>query len=196
MGDLIFPLVVFALSMCITPGPNNIMLTASGANFGFRRTIPHILGVECGLLFMFGLSGFGLGVLFASFPLLQTILKYISISYLFYLSARIAMSKRGDGQTPGSQPLKMYQAALFQLVNPKVFLMALTAMSTFSLSGGEYCRSVLLIILIFGLVCMPAVSVWAGFGTIIGRFLKNERSFRIFNIAMGILTASSVLQMI
>lgn len=172
------------------------MLTASGANFGFRRTIPHILGVEFGLLLMFVFSGFGLGVLFESFPFLQQVLKYCSISYLFYLSVRIAFAKRGGDKKETTQPLKIYQATLFQLINPKVLLMAITAMSTFSLTGGDYYKSVGTIIVVFGLVCMPAVSVWAGFGTIIGRVLRGERSLRIFNVFMGILTASSVFQMI
>lgn len=196
MENFIVPLSLFALSMCITPGPNNVMLTASGANFGFRRTIPHILGVGVGMLLMFVLSGFGLGILFENYPLLQQILKYCSISYLFYLSVRIAFAKRGGDKKETTQPLKVYQATLFQLINPKVLLMAITAMSTFSLSGGDYYKSVGTIIVVFSLVCMPAVSVWAGFGTVIGRVLKGERSLRIFNVSMGILTASSVFQMI
>lgn len=196
MENLIVPLSLFALSMCITPGPNNIMLTASGANFGFRRTIPHILGVEIGLLLMFVLSGLGLGLLFENYPFLQQIVKYCSISYLFYLSVRIAFAKRGNDKKESTRPLRIYQAALFQLINPKVLLMAITAMSTFSLSGGDYYKSVGTIIIVFGLVCMPAVSVWAGFGTIIGRVLKGEKTLRVFNVSMGLLTASSVFQMI
>ncbi len=199
MEQIILPLTLFALSMCITPGPNNMMLTASAANFGFKRTIPHLLGIEVGLLFMFFLCAFGLGLLFEQVPVVQSVMKYCSIGYLLYLSVRIALSKRsaGDGYQQGAgKPLNIYQAALFQLVNPKAFLMAITAMSTFSIAGQDYYLSVTLIMVVFGVVCIPSISVWAGFGTVIGKVLKDERAFRVFNVCMGVLTASSVFQML
>lgn len=197
MNEVIIPLGLFALSMCITPGPNNMMLTASGANFGFRRTIPHILGIELGLLLMIGLSGVGLGILFTNFPFLRHILKTASISYLLYLSFRIAISQKSDSSNPKkSQPLTLFQAAVFQIINPKVLIMATTSISTFSAAGTNYTFSVILIITVFALVCIPAVSLWAGFGTMIGKRLKSTASQRIFNIVMGSLTAGSVLFMI
>lgn len=197
MTEMILPLGLFALSMCITPGPNNMMLTASGANFGFRRTIPHILGIELGLLLMIGLSGIGLGILFTTFPVLRHFLKAASISYLLYLSFRIAISNKNDSSSPNkSQPLTLVQAAVFQIINPKVLIMATTSISTFSAVGTNYAFSVILIITVFGLVCVPAVSLWAGFGTMIGKRLNSTASQRIFNIAMGSLTAGSVLFMV
>lgn len=191
------PLTLFALSMCATPGPNNMMLTASGANFGFNRTIPHIQGIEVGLVGMFILSGFGLGLLFQALPTVQKLLKVASIFYLFYLSWKIATSapKSAESGTVG-KPLNLMQAALFQMVNPKVMVMAISAMSTFSISGEEYSASVIRIVVVFGLVCIPAISVWAGFGTLIGSFLKGAKSLRTFNILMGSLTASSVYMML
>ncbi len=197
MNDMILPIGIFALSMCITPGPNNMMLTASGANFGFRRTIPHILGVEIGLLSMIALSGLGLGILFRSFPVFHQVLKYASILYLLYLSVRIALSQKAESTNQkGLGPLSIFQAAAFQIINPKVLVMATTSISTFSISGSGYMLSVMMIVAIFGMVCIPAISVWAGFGTMIGKKLTSRTSFRIFNVVMGLLTASSVLFMI
>lgn len=197
MNEMILPIGLFALSMCITPGPNNMMLTASGANFGFRRTIPHILGIEIGLLSMIALSGLGLGILFRSFPIFHQVLKYASILYLLYLSVSIALSQKADsGSQNGLRPLSIFQAAAFQIINPKVLVMATTSISTFSISGSGYMLSVMMIITIFGMVCIPAISVWAGFGTMIGKRLNSTTSFRIFNVVMGSLTASSVLFMV
>ena len=194
MKELFLPVSLFALSMCITPGPNNMMLTASGANFGFRRTIPHILGIECGLLLMFALNAAGLGLAFKTFPMLQPVLKTVSAGYLFYLAMRIAFSKQGKISAPGqAKPLNFFQAAAFQLVNPKVLMMALTAMSTFSIAGNHYNLSVYLIITIFGLVCVPSISLWAGFGVLLGRMLTDRKSHTVFNLVMGGLTAGSVI---
>ena len=107
MNEMILPIGLFALSMCITPGPNNMMLTASGAKFGFRRTIPHMLGIGIGLLGMIGLSGIGLGMLFQSFPIVHQVLKVASICYLLYLSVRIALSNKVDNcKQKESQPDK------------------------------------------------------------------------------------------
>ncbi len=197
MNETILPIGLFALSMCITPGPNNMMLTASGANFGFKRTIPHIVGIQIGLLSMIALSGIGLGILFSRYPVFHQVLKYVSILYLLYLSVRIALSqKTGSKEQRGSQPLSIFQAAAFQIVNPKVLVMATTSISTFSISGSDYVLSVAMIIAVFGLVCIPSIAVWAGFGTMIGKRLNSRTSLRIFNITMGALTASSVLFMV
>ncbi len=193
MNELLLPLILFSFSMCATPGPNNMMLTASGANFGFRRTIPHLLGIEFGMLFMLLACAFGLGVLFETFPLFQKLLKILCLCYLFYLSYKIALSSRGKVTNKEAKPLRLYQAALFQLVNPKAVIMAVSVMTSFTLAGSQYYQSVLLILIVFGLTCILSISLWAGFGTVIGRFLKSDKSFRVFNVAMGLLTASSAL---
>nr|WP_319492886.1 LysE family translocator [uncultured Desulfobacter sp.] len=194
MKELLLPVSLFALSMCITPGPNNMMLTASGANFGFRRTIPHILGIEFGLLLMFALNAAGLGLAFKTFPILQSMLKIVSVGYLFYLAIRIAFSKPVKISTnTQAKPLSFLEAAAFQMVNPKVLMMALTAMSTFSIAGNHYNLSVSLIIAIFGLVCIPSIALWAGFGVLIGRTLKGRKSHTAFNLLMSGLTAGSVI---
>lgn len=196
MNELLIPLILFSFSMCATPGPNNMMLTASGANFGFRRTIPHLLGIEFGMLFMLIACAFGLGLLFETFPLFQQLLKAVCLGYLFYLSYRIALSGRSNVTTKDAEPLRLYQAALFQLVNPKAVMMAVSVMTSFTLAGSQYYQSVLLILVVFSVVCLLSISMWAGFGTVIGKFIKGERAFRVFNVAMGLLTASSALQVL
>ncbi len=146
---MLFPIIFFAISMCITPGPNNIMLTASGANFGFKRTLPHILGIEFGMLFLFSLSALGLGVLFKQFPICQIILKVLGSCYLLYLAWRIAFSKRKETPAGKTKPLNIFQAAAFQLLNPKAFIITLTAMSTFTKSGAEYSSSYIILQIVY-----------------------------------------------
>ncbi|MBU3914584.1 LysE family translocator, partial [bacterium] len=175
------------------PGPNNIMLTASGANFGFRRTIPHIFGICFGVECLMLVVALGLNMLFQLFPQAQVFLKIGGSAYLIFLAWKIGSSKKASHSKDGSAPLTFFQAAFFQLLNPKVMMMAVTAMSTFTLEGEQYLFSAFVVIVVFLLVCIPSISIWAVFGTTIGRVLKSDRSFRIFNLSMGGLTASSVV---
>ncbi len=191
MQSLLFPLTAFAIACCITPGPNNMMLTASGANFGFRKTVPHILGIALGMLVMLVIAALGLGSLFSVYPELQTVLKVGGIIYLFYLSWRIAMAGPGMNSRKRSKPLSFIQAAAFQFLNPKAYMINITAMSTFTLGGDRYVLSAILVTTVFFIICLPSISVWAGFGTAIGRLLNHQRTIRIFNISMGCLTAGS-----
>lgn len=187
---------IFAVTMCITPGPNNIMLTASGINYGFRRTIPHILGIELGMLMLFSLSAMGLGVLFISVPVLHTVIKIAGACYLLYLASRIAFTKRKETKTESTRPLNIFQAAAFQLLNPKAYLITVTGISAFTKSGKAYLSSAILLMAVFAVVCIPCISLWAGFGSWISRFLKNDRVFRVFNVIMGSLTAASLVLII
>ncbi len=193
MNTIILPLISFAIASCITPGPNNIMLTASGANFGFKKTIPHIFGICFGLGCMMIVVALGLNVLFSAFPQVQLFLKIGGAAYLVYLAWKIGSSKKMTQSKSDSSPLTFFQAAIFQLLNPKVMMMAITAMSTFTLQGEQYLLSAIGVLSIFLLVCIPSISTWALFGTTIGKVLKSDRSFRIFNLSMGGLTASSVV---
>jgi len=172
------------------------MLTASGANFGFRRTIPHILGIELGMLVHFTLSAFGLGVLFTRFPVIHTVLKIAGSCYLVYLAARIMFSKRKENSETETKPLNIFQAAAFQFLNPKAYIIGITAVSSFTEPGETYARSAILVILVFGIVCIPSISIWAGFGSVISRFFRNNSIFRIFNFVMGGLTAASIVLII
>lgn len=182
------PIILFATSMSVTPGPNNIMLTASGANFGFKKTIPHILGVIIGVAFLNILSALGLSKLFQLLPGIKTILKVLGVSYMLFLSYKIITNKKHTKESNRSKPFNFYQAALFQLLNPKAVLMSITSMSVYTISN-DYIKSSVIVIIIFMICGLPSISIWAGFGTVIGKFLSNIKILKIFNMVMGGITA-------
>jgi threonine/homoserine/homoserine lactone efflux protein len=188
------PLLMFAFTMSATPGPNNIMLTASGANFGFVRTIPHMLGISSGFFSLIALCALGLGALFTQYPPLQTALKVLGSAYLLYLAWRVATARpkvAGDAHAE-ARPLTFWQAAAFQYANPKAWVMAIGAVSTFTFTGERYAASAALVAVVSALVNLPSISLWAGCGVAIGRVLRSEAAWRAFNLTMGLLTASCV----
>jgi len=182
--DLLLALTLFAFVSSITPGPNNLMLMASGANFGFRRTLPHMLGVVIGFTLMIVLVGFGLVQFFDIYPILHQILKVVSVIYLLWLAWKIANAAppEGDVQSEGT-PITFIQAALFQWVNPKAWTMALTAISAYTPDQTLYYVS--LFALVFGIVNLPSVSVWTVLGEQMARFLTSAARLRAFNWAMA-----------
>ena len=192
LANLFVPLVMFAVAAAITPGPNNIMLTASGANYGFIRTVPHMAGILAGFCLLLLAIAAGLGVLFERYPGVQTALKIAGSIYLCYFAWRIATARPNNSEADGSKPFSFYQAAGFQFINPKGWLMALSAMSAFTLGGDRYTASVSVLISVFLCVTVISVAVWAGFGTAIGRWLKTPTRFRVFNVTMGLLTVGSI----
>lgn len=182
------------LSMTITPGPNNVMLTSSGANYGFIRTMPHIFGILGGCFILFTAIALGLGLLFETYPLVQSVLKVIGSSYLLYLAWRIATAPppnlRGDGE---AKPLTFWQAAAFQFANPKAWVMGLTLIAGFLPETGNTLVNALLLSAFAELVALPCVSLWAGFGQAIGQMIKTPKAWRYFNGLMGALTAGCVV---
>ena len=194
--DLLLALVVFAFVTSITPGPNNFMLLASGVNFGFRRTIPHMLGIGGGFLSLLLGVGFGLGALLTAYPSLHLALKLAGGAYLLYLAWRIAMSRslsEKDGKA--ARPMTFLEAAAFQWVNPKAWVMAVTAMAVYSEPAAPF-LSVLVVALAFALVNLPSVSTWAGFGMALRGFLADPVRLKWFNIAMGLALAVSLWPML
>jgi threonine/homoserine/homoserine lactone efflux protein len=191
------PLVTFAVATAITPGPNNIMLTASGANFGFRRTIPHMLGVAVGFTLMVAAIGLGLSEIFERFPVIHQVLRYGGAAYLLYLAYRIATAAPAtpDAARAAGRPLTFLQAALFQWINPKSWMMAVGAISAYTTVGGNLMLESVLIALTFGAVGLPSVALWAGLGVAIGRLLQTRWALRAFNIAMALLLAASLAVM-
>lgn len=185
---------LFAIVMTGTPGPNNVMLTASGANFGYKKTIPHFVGIGLGLMSMVILLASGLGVVFQTYPVIQEIMKWLGSAYLLYLAWKIAMadSKTSDNSIQ-AKPMSCLQAALFQYLNPKAWMMMVTAIGSFSLTGANYWWSILCIAVIFWVTQLHTSSIWVGFGTLIGRWLSGEKSMRRFNQCMGTLTALCVV---
>lgn len=194
--DTLAALLVYAFVTSITPGPNNLMLLSSGVNFGFARSVPHMLGIGIGFVVLLLAVGFGLGAILTAFPALHTALKVAGAAYLLYLAWKIAMARSvSSGGEQNARPLTFLDAAAFQWVNPKAWVMAITAMAVYTVPESPF-LSVLLIALAFGVVNLPSVSVWAGFGTALRGFLSDPARLKWFNIAMGLLLAATLWPML
>ncbi|RRH77937.1 LysE family translocator [Falsigemmobacter faecalis] len=183
-------LTLYALVSSITPGPNNLMLMASGVNFGFRRSLPHMLGIGIGFTVMLVLVGLGLGGIFARLPQLEILLKVVAVVYMLWLAWKISQSSAPEGETrPGGRPMTFLQAAAFQWVNPKAWIMALSAIPIYA--PGQATGQVLLVAAVFGAVNLPSVSTWALAGTLMRRWLQDPVRLKIFNWLMaGLLVLS------
>ncbi|UWP95783.1 LysE family translocator [Aliiroseovarius crassostreae] len=194
--DLFTAFLAFAFVSSITPGPNNLMLMSSGANFGFHRTIPHMLGIGIGFTVMIVLVGAGLMQVFDAVPVSYTVLKGLSVAYLLWLAWKIAHAGapgKGAGQgagQAGATPMTFLQAAAFQWVNPKAWAMALTAISAYA--PDRTLQAVLVVALIFGAVNLPSVSVWTLLGQQIRRVLTNPARLTAFNVTMAALLVASL----
>lgn len=195
-ADSFLALLVYAFVTSITPGPNNFMLLASGVNFGFVRTIPHMLGIGAGFLSLLLGVGFGLGAVLTAVPALHLGLKIAGGAYLLYLAWRIAMSRTlGSGGEGKARPMTFLEAAAFQWVNPKAWVMAITAMAVYTNVERPF-LSVLLIGVAFTAVNVPSVSTWAGFGMALRGFLSDPVRLKWFNLAMGVALAATLWPML
>lgn len=184
-------LAIFAFASSITPGPNNTMLLASGANFGLRATLPHLLGVVFGFLGLLLAVGFGLGGLFTAYPVLHEVLKWAGAAYLVWLAVKIGLSRSiGDGRSTG-KPMTFVQAVAFQAVNPKAWAMGLGAATTY-VPPGNYFANMVVAALVFGAVNAPCVLAWTTFGVGLRRFLDRPKTLRAFNIVMAALLIASL----
>jgi threonine/homoserine/homoserine lactone efflux protein len=183
--------ILFALVTTITPGPNNTMLLASGVNFGFRRTLPHMCGISIGVAILMLSVGFGLGEAFHRFPLLYSTLEIASVLYLLYLAWRIGTSGEVRVNNAKARPMTFLQAVAFQWVNPKAWMMVLTAATTVQLSV-DYGSNSAWMALVFVFVGFPCISVWAAFGQGLRGFLADPRRLRAFNVTMAVLLVLSL----
>jgi threonine/homoserine/homoserine lactone efflux protein len=190
--SLLIAFVMFATVMFFTPGPNNIMLLSSGLTYGFRPTIPHILGITFGFAFMVGAVGVGLGTVFIAYPVLQTILKYAGVAYLVYLAAAIAMSGPvSPDQDVGRRPMTFWGAAMFQWVNVKGWVMVIgtiTAYAAIATYPWNIAIQVGLSLLLGSVSCVA----WALFGSALRPILTSPRMVRAFNIVMAVLLLASL----
>lgn len=183
-------LLGFAFVATVTPGPNNLMLMASGANFGFRRTLPHMLGIVGGVSAMAFLVGAGLMALFDILPALNLVLEVVSVSYLLWLAFKIATAAPVEERDPDGRPMTLFQAATFQWVNPKAWAMCLSAITLYA--PDRSLLSVAIVAGAFALVSFPAISVWAWLGTVVRQWLSNATRLRVFNITMATLLVASL----
>ncbi|GHC75402.1 lysine transporter LysE [Limoniibacter endophyticus] len=195
--QMLLPVALFGVASSITPGPNNFMLLSSGVNFGFRRTLPHMWGIVAGGISLFLAVGLGLGAIIKAFPELHLVLKIAGGGYLLYLAWKIASSRtmKSGKSADAAYPLSFIQAALFQWVNPKAWVLALTAFSLYADPRFPF-WSVLIITAILSTVNIPCVSTWAGFGVALRGFLADPVRLKWFNICMGILLALSIWPML
>ena len=193
--ETFFALAAFALATSLTPGPNNLMLLASGVNFGFRRTIPHMLGISIGFGFLVLSLGSGIGALIAINPNFHFVLKILGAAYLLYLAWRIATSTKIGQGSAKARPMRFIEAAAFQWVNPKAWSMGLSAIALFSDPNGGY-WSLLVVTVAFIGFNFPSVMVWTGFGTVLQQYLSDPKRLKVFNITMGILLALTVIMVV
>nr|AGU10795.1 LysE type translocator [uncultured organism] len=194
--DLLLPLCAFAAVSSITPGPNNTMILASGLNYGFARSMPHLFGITCGFSFMIFATGMGLHAVFEQFPMLQVILKYVGAIYLLWLAWKLAhAAPMSAEQASLSKPMGFFGAAAFQWINPKAWVMALSALTTY-LPQGFHVIDVAQLACVFGVIGTFCVGAWAAFGVAMRRVLQNPRSVRIFNVVMALLLVATLYPML
>jgi threonine/homoserine/homoserine lactone efflux protein len=183
--------MVFAFVMTITPGPNNVLLLASGLAFGVRRTGWHMAGILVGVLLLIGLVGSGLGVLFAREPNAQIALMIAGSLYMLWLAGKLWRAGELQAATV-VRPIRFHEAAMFQLLNPKTWLMATTVISVFVPPGEHYAERVVAAGLLFNAVALPCISLWAASGEALRRWIQSPVALQRINRAMAVLAAATV----
>lgn len=190
MDHILISLAAFAFATSVTPGPNNMMLLASGVNFGFRRTVPHMLGISLGHALMVFLVGMGLAGVFLAEPLLVVALKVVSVGYMLWLAWKIAVAAAPREGKVGGRPFSFGQAAAFQWVNPKAWAMALTATTVYAPGNGWAAMAA--VAGVFAAVNLPSVAVWAAMGQGLRAWLAVPGRLRVFNVGMAVLLVASL----
>lgn len=188
-------MVSFAFVMAFTPGPNNVMLTASGVNFGLARTTPHMVGVVIGYAVLLCAAGAGVGSLIVAFPAIQTVLKIVGAAYMLWLAWKVASAGKAGDESGEGRPLTFLQAAAFQWVNPKGLIIAFGAVALY-VHPETAVRDFAIMLVVFTLATLGSTITWAGFGVALRKVLQNERHARIFNVVMALLLAVSIVPMI
>lgn len=192
--SLVAGFLPFAIITAVTPGPNNVMLAASGANFGYRRTLPHLLGVILGFLFLTLVLGLGLEALFSRYPAVHTVLKVLGAAFLIYLAWRVASAGVHVAEGGKGRPLTFLEAALFQWVNVKAWLVIINAIGLYTTTGGDLTAELTVILTGFFLAAVVAGNTWVIFGVGIHRAIgANPRAMRLFNIVMGVALLATLI---
>jgi threonine/homoserine/homoserine lactone efflux protein len=193
--ELLLPLLSFAFVSSITPGPNNLMLSASGVVFGFNRTLPHLLGVAVGFTLLLVVCASGIGALLIGLPAAALVLKVFGTVYLLYLAWSYRNALAPQAKKAAARPLKFTEAIAFQFVNPKAWIMGLTAASVFVPDFEPRYLAVAVMCGVFSIVNLPCIATWAALGATLKRWLTNDSWRRLFSYAIALLTAYSVVAM-
>jgi threonine/homoserine/homoserine lactone efflux protein len=191
--SVVVPMAVFTFAGSVTPGPNNVMLAASGANFGFRRSSGHMLGVLVGASVLLYAVALGMGALFVALPALQLAIKIAGAIFLLYLAWRIATAAPGTSDVAPGRQLSFIAAFGFQFANPKAWTITAGAASTFMPTDINAAIAASILAATFSVVAVPAVILWTAFGVGIGRLLASPRAHRLFNGSMGLLLVATVV---
>ncbi|MEI9534624.1 LysE family translocator [Moellerella wisconsensis] len=191
---LIFSLLTFLFIAAITPGPNNVLLTSSAANYGFRRTLMLLVGIMLGMQSILYLSAFGVAALLLIYPALHLLMKIAGSVYLLWLAWKTASANYAPVKTESnlSRPVTWYQGGLLQFLNPKAWLMGLGAVGSYSLAGDQFFSSIVVMSIAMISVNLVAGLIWMASGALIGRFLRSRQAWFVFNIMMGLFTALCV----
>jgi len=186
-------IIAFAVTTCVTPGPNNAMIMASGLNYGIKRSMPHFLGITLGFPAMVLAVGLGIAQLFDVYPLLHVILKIAGAAYLSYLAYKIATAPVSESKESEGTPLTFIQAAAFQWVNPKAWVLAVGATVTYTTQGTGYVLQVITIGLIFMIFGPPCIMLWLWGGASLKSLMQNPNAVRVFNFTMALLLMGSLI---
>jgi threonine/homoserine/homoserine lactone efflux protein len=194
--ELFLAQVMFASVMAFTPGPNNVLLAASGVNFGFMRTMPHIWGVTVGFDVLLIAGAVGVGFLFHAFPALHTVIKIAGAIYMLYLAWKVATAHQGGAEDEApAKPFTFMQAAAFQWINPKALIAVIGGIALYVRPGHEWIDFPVMLA-VMTVATIGAVSLWTGFGVALRRFLRDPKRARIFNISMALLLVVSIVPMV
>ena len=198
--DFVWPVVTFAIVALLSPGPNTVLLTTSGASFGFRRSLPAMAGICFGAPLLILAVGLGLGAILETVPATRIAIEVIGVAYMLWLAWKIASAEpKGLDQNlkqAEGRPVGALQAALLQWVNPKVWTMAVATMGAYGAAANNPTVQAVIIALIFFLVCVPAAVIWTGFGVAVRRLLATRRAVRIFNTVMAVLLVASLIPIV
>jgi threonine/homoserine/homoserine lactone efflux protein len=188
-------LMVFTFVASVTPGPNNIMLFASGINHGVKKSLPHYFGICIGFLVLVAAVGFGLGALFKQSPFLHQVLQIVGALYLAYFAWKIGSANSASSSNEIRSPITFLEAALFQWVNPKAWVIAIGAISTFTIQS-RIAASIATIIAMYFFMGLLAMGIWLTLGASLQRLLNSGKRRRIFNISMAILLLLSIVPIV
>ena len=191
-----YSIILFVIATCVTPGPNNVMLMSSGANYGVGRTMRHVAGINIGFPLMLVAVGMGAAAIFQEYPRLHEVLQVVGALYLLILAYQIASAPIVDLGEQSGKPLGFTAAVLFQWVNPKAWVMAVGAVLTYTSPLGAYSLQIFLIALLFFLFGSPCSMAWVFFGQYLRRYLGRPQRLKIFNISMSLVLVASLIPLL